>query len=194
MSDAAAQRRARQTVINLGLSLLATLGLVLAIVLMVPRDDSSKIPRIDYVKVAQDAAAASKYRIVAPELLPGWWSNKATWTPSPADTVPAFTAGFVGPDNQYIGMIQGFNANPTWLALKLQGTEITGTKKTTWGGYWDVYTAKVKNDPAKDWDYVRVLKPYWEPNDYVILYGNAAPEDFDPIARSIELKKTTIID
>ena len=194
MSDAAAQRRARQTVINLALSLLATLGLVLAIVLMVPRDDSSKIPRVDYVAVAQEAAAASNLKVVAPEILPGWWSNNATWSANPADTVPAFTAGFVGPDNQYIGMIQGFNANPTWLALKLQGTELTGAKETTWGSHWDIYTAKVKNDPAKDWDYVRVLKLDWEPNDYVILYGNAAPEDFDPIARSIELKKATIID
>jgi hypothetical protein len=187
VSDAAAQRRARQTVINLGLSLLATLGLVLAIVLMVPRDDSSKIPRIDYAAVAANAADSSKFRIVAPKLPAEWWSNKAQWSANPADTVPAFTAGFVGPDNEYIGMIQGFNANPTWLALKLQGTELTGAKDSSWEGHWDIYTAKVKNDPAKDWDYVRVLK--LGENDYVILYGNAAMEDFDFIASSIELKK-----
>lgn len=187
MSDAAAQRRARQTVINLALSLLATLGLVLVIVLMVPRDDSSKIPRIDFVSSAQEAAESSKLKIVAPELMPGWWSNKADWAPNPVDTVPAFTVGFVGPKNEYIGMIQGFNANPTWLALKLQGTELTGAEPTSWGGQWDIFTAKVKNDPAKDWDYVRVLRI--EPNDYVILYGNATTEDFDLLARSIELKK-----
>jgi hypothetical protein len=189
VSDAAAQRRARQTVVNLALSLLATIGLVVAIVLIVPRDDTSQIQRIDYVAIAQEAAEASKLKIVAPQLPFEWWSNKAQWSANPADTVPAFTAGFVGPKNEYIGMIQGFNANPTWLALKLQGTELTGTKDSRWGATWDIYTAKVKNDPAKDWDYVRVLT--LKENDYVILYGNGSVDDFDQIASSIELGKAT---
>jgi hypothetical protein len=54
-------------------------------------------------------------------------------------------------------------------------------------GQWDIYTAKVKNDPAKDWDYVRVLT--LNENDYVILYGNGSVDDFDQIAKSIELRK-----
>jgi hypothetical protein len=187
VSDSAAQRRARQTVVNLALSLLATIGLVVAIVLIVPRDDTSQIQRIDYVAIAQGAATESKMKIVAPELPPEWWSNKAQWSAKPADTVPAFTAGFVGPENQYIGMIQGFGGNPTWLALKLQGTELTAAKPAQNLGQWDIYTAKVKNDPAKDWDYVRVLT--LNENDYVILYGNGSMEEFDQIAQSIELKK-----
>lgn len=191
MSDAAAKRRARQTVVNLALSLLATLGLVLAIVLMVPRDDSNKIQRIDYVSIANDAAAASKFKVVAPELPFEWWANKAQWSANPVDTVPAFTAGFVGPKNEYIGMIQGFNANPTWLALKLQETKLTGAKPAKFWGHWDIYTAKVANEPAKDWDYVRVLQI--EPNDYVILYGNGSMNDFDQIAKSIEFRKAMIV-
>ena len=55
MSDAAAQRRARQTVINLGLSLAATLGIVLALVLIVPRDDSNRIQPVDFKGIAAGA-------------------------------------------------------------------------------------------------------------------------------------------
>ena len=187
MSDAAAQRRARQTVVNLALSLLATIGLVGAIVLIVPRDDTSQIKRIDYVAIAESAADASKFKIVAPKLPLDWWSNKAQWSANPADTVPAFTAGFVGPKNEYIGMIQGFGGNTTWLALKLQGTELTAAKPAKYGGQWDIYTAIEKRDPPKDWDYVRVLT--LNETDYVILYGNGSIEDFDFIAGSIEQKK-----
>lgn len=178
MSNAAAQRRARQSVINLALSLLATLGVVVAIVLMVPRDDSLRIQKVDYVSVANDAAESSKLDIIAPNLPTGWWCNLAKFAANPADTVPAFTMGFVGPKNDYIGMIQGYNANPTWLAMKLMGTEQTGTH-----GDWAIYTSKEVHDPAQDWDYVRVLQK--NENDYVILYGTAAPEDFDKLEAAI---------
>lgn len=191
MSDAAAQRRARQTVINLALSLLATLGLVLAIVLMVPRDDTSKIQHVDYVAIARDAAKSSNFKIIAPDLPRGWWSNSASWAAKPADTVPAFTAGFVGPKNEYIGIIQGFGGNPTWLALKLQGDELTGAIPAKDSGHWDVYTSIEKHDPVKDWDYVRVLTI--KPNEYVILFGNASTKDFDLLASSIESKEAQIV-
>lgn len=186
MSNAAAQRRARQTVINLALSLLATLGVVLALVLMVPRDDSSRIPRIDYKAVAQEAQASAGVTINLPQLPKDWWSNKATWRPEAKDAVPNFEAGFVGPKNQYIGFIQGFKANPTWLALKLQDVQLTGSIPGS-DGTWDIYTAKVKNDPAESWDYVMVNTA--NQIDYVILYGTGSPAEFATFAKSIDESK-----
>ena len=47
MSDSAARHRARQTVINLILALGASIGLVVTLVLIVPRDDSNRIKEID---------------------------------------------------------------------------------------------------------------------------------------------------
>jgi len=185
VSDAAAQRRARQTVINLALSLLATLGLVLAIVLMVPRDDSSKIPHIDAAAIAKQAEINSNEIIVTPDLPKGWWSNLAKWNDGKTDAVPNFEAGFVGPKNEYIGLIEGFNANPTWLALKLQGTKLTGALPV---GYrtWDIYTSEVVHDPAKSMDYIMVMTV--NKNDYVLLYGTAAQTDFEYLATSIDSK------
>ena len=193
MSDAAAQRRARQTVVNLALSLLATLGLVLAIVLMVPRDDTSKIKRVNCQQVAEQVMASSPSTLVVlPQLPKGWWCNKATWSPRPADTVPAFKAGFVGPKNEYIGFTKGFGANPTWLALKLQNSDLTGAQAGTTAGHWDIYTAKEKHDPAKDWDYAMVYTT--DQKDYIILYGNGTPEQFREIAASTDQRATVLID
>ena len=108
--DAAAKRRARQTVINLLLSLGASLAIVLALVLIVPRDDSNRIQPVDYRSVATDAQTASGKYIVAPELPQGWWANSARYTGNPADGVATYYAGFVGPKNQYIGLDEGFAA------------------------------------------------------------------------------------
>jgi hypothetical protein len=192
VSDAAAQRRARQTVINLALSLLATLGLVLAIVLMVPRDDTNRIQRVDYHQVASDAMSSSLKAIAVPDMPKGWWCNKATWSPQPVDAVPAFEAGFVGPNNEYIGMVEGFGANPTWLALKLQGTQITGALPGTRFGHWDIYQSPEKHDPAKDWDYVMVFN--LNKTDYILLYGNATPKQFAELAARTDSKAREIIE
>ncbi|MCX8529518.1 MAG: DUF4245 family protein [Rhodoluna sp.] len=192
MSDAAAQRRARQTVINLALSLLATLGLVLAIVLMVPRDDTNRIQRVDYQQIAADAMSSSQSNVVVPDMPKGWWCNRATWNASPVDAVPAFEAGFVGPNNEYIGMVEGFGANPTWLALKLQGTKLTGAQTGSRFGHWDIYTATEKHDPAKDWDYVMVFN--WNKDDYIMLYGNATPEQFADMAARTDSKASETVE
>ena len=120
MSDAAAQRRARQTVINLGLSLAATLGIVLALVLIVPRDDSNRIQPVDYKDIAAGAVETTSLPLIVPELpSTGWWSNSAQIKTSPTDgTDASWTAGFVGPNNEFIGFTQAFTTNPTWIAEK----------------------------------------------------------------------------
>lgn len=115
--DAAAKRRAKQTVINLLLSLAATLGIVLVTVLAVPRDDSNRIVPTDYKSIVLQAEESSGLAILAPELPQGWWSNQAKWRGSNADGVDYFETGFVGPKNQYVRLIQAFEVNPTWVAL-----------------------------------------------------------------------------
>lgn len=115
--DAAAKRRAKQTVINLLLSLAATLGIVIVTVLAVPRDDSNRIQPVDYKTAVSQAESASGLDILAPELPQGWWSNRAKWRGATADGVRYFETGFVGPKNQYVRLVQAFDVNPTWVAL-----------------------------------------------------------------------------
>jgi hypothetical protein len=183
--DAAAKRRARQTVNNLVLALIASLGIMIAIVLIVPRDDSNRIQPVDYKSIAAEAHASSGKQIVAPELPNGWWSNSARWSPKPADGVQNWYAGFVGPKNQYIGLTQAFGINPTWLAFQLKNSAKTGTQAV--GNYtWDIYEATEPSDPPKTKDFMMVLN--YNDHDTALIYGVAKPQDFVDIAKAIQVK------
>ncbi|WP_296630256.1 DUF4245 domain-containing protein [Rhodoluna sp.] len=184
--DAAAKRRARQTVINLLLSLGASLGIVLALVLIVPRDDSNRIQPVDFRSVAAEAQSASGNYIVAPELPQGWWANSARYLGNPADGVATFYAGFVGPKNQYIGLTQAQNPNPTWLVQQLQGAVQTGTFSS---GYrdWTIYESPEVHNPKKTKDYIMVMNFTEGEKVAVIIYGTASADDFAQFATNIDL-------
>ncbi len=187
MSDQKAkEHRAKQTVNNLLLSLLATAGLVLVLVLVVPRDDSSRITHIDYKAVAAQAFASSQHRVVVPDLPKGWWSNQATWLPTPQDTVARFEGGFVGPKNQYLGMTQAFGINPTWLALSLKDVVLLKSFSHTGSSVvWNIYKSPEVHSPAKTRDTI------WEATvgtDAFLIYGDGTKSEFDVFTKSIEKK------
>ena len=187
MSDQKAkEHRAKQTVNNLLLSLLATAGLVLVLVLVVPRDDRSRIVHLDYQAVASQASVSSKQAILSPELPAGWWSNKATWLATPVDAVPRFEVGFVGPKNQYIGMTNAFGVNPTWMALTLKDVVITKTYTNAGSSLeWSVYKSAEVHTPAKTRDVIWVAT---YGNDAVLLYGDGSEAEFKAFAAAIEAK------
>lgn len=185
MSDQKAkEHRAKQTVNNLLLSLLATAGLVLVLIFIVPRDDSSRIPHIDYAAVAEQASISSEKDVLAPTLPKDWWSNKATWLGQPVDAVPRFEVGFVGPKNQYIGMTQAFGVNPTWLALTLKDVVLAKDFKNARSAIsWSIYQSPVVNNPPKTRDII------WITNigeDAILLYGDGSEEEFKEFTLSIE--------
>jgi len=184
--QSAKERRAKQTVNNLLLSLLATAGMVLVMILIVPRDNSSRIPKIDYSAVAAQASAANKKTIVAPELPKGWWSNQATWLGDPVDAVPRFEVGFVGPKNEYIGMTHAFGINPTWLALSLK--DVVLEKNLTNPGStisWNLYRSPVVHDPVQTRDVIWVAQVG---SDAILLYGTANETQFEAFTKNIEIK------
>ncbi len=183
MSDSAARHRARQTVINLILALGASIGLVVTLVLIVPRDDSSRIREIDYTAISQKAKADSGFDVITITPPENWWSNNAMLTTNNIDTVPVFKAGFVGSDIKYVGYTQAFNANPTWLALSLNGKVLT--KEYSSNHYkWDVYESIVKNEPKKTMDYIMVLN--YKDQDYMLVYGVAEDSEFKTFIDSID--------
>ena len=183
MSDSAARHRARQTVINLCLALAASIGLVVTLVLIVPRDDSNRVKEVDYTTISQKAKVDSGFEVITVNPPTNWWSNNAALTTNNIDTVPVFKAGFVGSDIKYIGYTQAFNANPTWLALSLNGKVITGEYSSK-HYKWDIYESIVKNDPKKTMDYIMVLN--YKAQDYVLLYGVADQTDFKAFIDSID--------
>ena len=182
MSDSAARHRARQTIINLVLELGASVGLVITLVLIVPRDDSNRIKSVDYLTISKAAKAEGKFNVFTITPPKTWWANTASFETNNVDTIPVFKAGFVGSEVKYIGYTQAFNTNPTWLALSLNGKVITDTYKTS-NFTWDIYKSTIVNDPPKTMDYVMVLN--YSKQDYVLLYGVGDKKDFDYFANQI---------
>lgn len=178
--DSAAKHRAKQTVVNLTLSLLATLAIVLVIVLVVPRDDSNRIQPVDYKSISAAAKADSDKNILAPELPQGWWVNQAKWSGNPTDGVQTWKVGFVGPKNQYIGLVQAFAINPTWLAQQTVGmdrNDNTDNSNPTWSRW--VPAPGTDADPT-------LWTLELENGDFVSLAGTASEEEFGLFAKMLE--------
>lgn len=178
--DSAAKHRAKQTVVNLALSLGATLAIVLVAILVVPRDDSNRIQPIDYAAVAKAAKADSKQNLLTLELPQGWWVNQAKWSAKPADGVQNWKVGFVGPNNQYIGLIQAFGTNPTWLSLQTKDFEPNNDLKDT-NQQW------MRWIPGKGIDADPTLWTLELPSgDFVSLTGTATEKEFAIFANMVE--------
>ncbi|MFM1950757.1 MAG: hypothetical protein RL418_444, partial [Actinomycetota bacterium] len=114
-----ADHRAKQTIRNLIYSLLVTLGLTLAIVMVVPRDDSNRIQPVEYQSIAINAEETVGLDVLAPSIPNDWWSNGARLQQDLG--VSIWYVGFVTEDNQYLGLTQAFESNPSWVASQLQG-------------------------------------------------------------------------
>jgi hypothetical protein len=182
MSDAAAKRRARQTVRNLLLSLLVSFAMVAIIVIAVPRDESNRIPKVDYAKIAAQVEDSTDYDVVAPELPEGWWVSNAKWTPANNGAVANWTLSFIGPNNQFVGMTQAWDINATWLFTQLG--EGAAPNVQQFGADWWQYTVPEPKDPPKMRDIVRVYKSNLETatGDTVLLYGFDSEADFELIS------------
>lgn len=181
MSDAAAKRRARQTLINLLLSLGATIGVVLLLVLAVPRDDSNRLSPVDHVQIANEVGDQAPGKLLTVQLDEGWYSNAARYQSEAADGVASWFAGFVGPNNEYVAMLQAFDVNETWLALQLESTKPKGGALI--GGIrWQVYTSPNPSDPPASKDFIMVHK---SGNEVILLYGVAPFSSFELIGGKI---------
>ena len=175
----AAERRAKQTIRNLILSMGVTLGVVLLIVLGVPRDDSNRIAQVDYQAVAAEAAAAIGEDLIVPEVPADWWSNSARLeTEFGVDT---WYVGFVTEDNQYIAMSQAFETNASWEALKLQGNWLEEETMVD-GSSWEIWPTLTPSNPPGTKEYAMLHR---FDGSAVVIFGTAAETDFQALASAI---------
>ena len=183
MSDASRERRAKQTVNNLIYSLLVTAGIVLVMVMITPRPSQSLLKPVDYVAVAKQASESSGAPVVAPKLLgKGWYSNSAYWRTKNADGVDTWSVGFVGPNNQYLAITQGFKTNPTWSVLQLKGCLPQGAR-VIGGRTFTVWKSTVQNNPRQSHDYSLVTDITTKTGtDQVIVYGTAGYAQLNRLA------------
>ena len=181
MSDAAAKRRAKQTVNNLALSLIVAVLATALIIMIVPRDDSMQIQRVDYQSEAIAAEAAIGEDVFVPELDESWWANSARLEQTAG--VQSWFIGIVTDNNQFIGIQQGFGIDPTWLALELQGNWQSGEREIN-GNTWQVWEDLTPSSPKETKHYALVYE--FEQNA-ILIYGTATEDAIGSIAAQVEI-------
>lgn len=184
MSDAAAQRRARQTLINLLLSLAATVGVMVLLVLAVPRDDSNRVQPVDYLSIAEQASTEAPGKLLVPTIPIDWYSNAARYRSSAQDGVANWYVGFVGPNSEFVAMTQGLEVNQTWMQLMVESNKPSG-EIVIQGKTWKVFESVRENNPPKSKDYMMVLE--YE-NNAVFVYGVASTEQLENLALQLTLQ------
>ncbi|GAA3873250.1 hypothetical protein GCM10022381_15290 [Leifsonia kafniensis] len=170
--------RSSKTVNNLIYSLLATLAVVVLMVLIVPRSDTPLDRTVDLNQVATQAQVGVDQKLVNPELPQGWRANAATWSSGGSDKIPSWYIGLLTPSNQFIGVTQAMDANPTWLAAQLKNQAASDTV-TIDGVTWDVYR---NTAPAKDrgnFDYALATE---SGTSTYVLIGTASDAEFSDLA------------
>jgi Protein of unknown function (DUF4245) len=185
-AQASRDRRARQTINNLWYSLIATLGIVLVVVLLVPRSEAPLRGDVDYRKAAAEASASLSEPVVVPTVPTGWSSNAAELRAQTADDVTEWYIGFLTPSNEYIGFSEGLEANSTWLLQKVEGARESGTQGI--GGLtWSVFDNRTADDPGLA-EYA--LATTVDDTAYV-LYGSADDDEFRTLAEGVAAEITT---
>ncbi|MRG60923.1 DUF4245 family protein [Agromyces sp. CFH 90414] len=173
--------RQRKTVMNLIYALVASLALVLVIVLVVPRSDTPIEPDIDVAATAEQAQVAMDDPLAVPDLPEGWRANAAEIRRSDVDEITAWYVGYLTPEDEYIGMYQGADANATWVANLLARTLATGTV-TIDGVEWTVYDNRESDDDVGNARYGLTTEAG---GTTFVLLGTATPEEFATLAAAM---------
>ena len=179
MSDKAAERRAKATVRNLIYSMLVTLGIVVLLILGVPRDDSSRLQPVDYKEIAVSASSAEGYTALAPEIPEEWFANAARLDNTLG--VRGWYIGFVTDENEFIGLSQAFESNPSWEAEMLKTNLLEGEIEIA-GITWEIWPTRNPSNPPGTKEFA--LKHSFN-GSAVVIYGTADRGDFELIATSI---------
>ncbi|MFD6053525.1 DUF4245 domain-containing protein [Agromyces sp. NPDC060279] len=175
------KHRQRQTLRNLVLALVASLGLMLFIVLIVPRSNTPIERDVDVPAVAEQAQPAFSNELAVPVLPEGWRANAAEIRTSKADQVTAWYVGYLTPGDEYIGMSQAVGANPSWVSTQLARTLPVGTTEIA-GVDWTVYDNRTSDADVGNARYGLVAEAG---EQTIILIGTASPEEFAELATAL---------
>lgn len=165
--------RTRQTPNNLVLSLLATVGVVLLIVLIVPRGNQDHTPYVDFAEVGAQAQGAVDETLFVPQLPEDWNANIAELRTG-ADGILTWYIGLVTPSTEFIALKQALDANPSWLAAELPTLTVTGEVAVD-GVTWQVYDNREASKGAGNLQYaVSTVAGA----STLVLHGTASDQEF----------------
>jgi hypothetical protein len=186
-AEASRKHRSNQTLRNLILALLASLGVVLFLVLVVVRPGQLIDSNVDYAKIASDAQGTVSETLASPDL-PASWSANAAELSTGSDDVQSWYIGLITPSTQFIGLRQGIDANASWVSDRLEKARKSG--ETSIGGIrWTVYDQRATVTAPSNFEYS--LSATVGKSTY-LLYGTASTKDFTTVATALatQLRET----
>lgn len=142
--------RQRKTVNNLVFSLLVSLGLVLIIVLIVPRGtDTWSEHSVNVEEIASQNAASAGVQLVAPEVPDGWLAKQAEIRRSTSGDISYWYIGYTTASGAYAAVVQAYTdsdapVDELWIAQQLESQAATGTDSFG-GAEWTVYDHQDRN-------------------------------------------------
>ena len=177
---ASAKRRSNQTVLNLVLALVASLGVVALVVLVVVRPTEVAREPVDYATVAADSQPAVDVPLIAPVLPDGWTANRAELVTGAPDGIGSWQIGFLTPGGQYIGFVQGIAVDPRWVSE--QTAEAAATDRVTIDDReWQVYDRRDVDDPGN----LAYVMTTTAGESTIVLGGTATDDEFAVLAGAV---------
>ncbi|AOX46961.1 DUF4245 family protein [Microbacterium sp. BH-3-3-3] len=178
-AESSRRYRSSKTFRNLIAALLVTVAVVLVVVAAVPRGEPAPRPEPDVVALTADLESDRGRPVLTPSLGEGWRVNQATIEGSGG--TQAWTMVYVrSGESGFLRIAQGFDADEAWAGQLLDGTRATDTT-TIDGIEWNVYRPA---NPAGTGNIEYALATAAGP-DYVLVYGDAAPETAALAAASV---------
>jgi hypothetical protein len=183
VAEARRKRRANQTVPNLIGSLVASLAIVLFLVLVVVRPEPTPLS-IDYIAAASEAEASIGTAVIAPIVPPTWSANRAELAGSGG--IDEWAIGFITADNTFLGLLQGFTDEQSWLNDALRDPGAGETVRIA-GVDWQRYDRR-----GVDGVGLREIALVTSTADStVVLYGTANDTDLELLATAVAAELPT---
>jgi hypothetical protein len=175
------KHRANQTLFNLVIATVASLGIVLFLVLVVVRPTNEMPVIADYQTIAADSQSSAGEPLLAPTLPADWYANSARLGIN--SSVQTWYVGFVTPPSpsaQFIALEQGIDANETWLSIVIDGAPATDAL-TIDGIDWIIYDRRSSTDAG---NYAYSMSAQIA-DSTVVLHGTAPDHEFKLLAAAI---------
>ena len=172
-ADSSRVHRESQNTRNLIAALIVTIGIVVVIILAVPRGTPPPREPIDVAAVAERVGAAEGRAVIAPDAPSEWQVNAASVE---GDSPRAWTIVYVD-ETWFARVAQGFDADPGWPARVLSGASPDGTL-TVDGITWDRYEIA---DPSRAGNITGALSTQ-AGADTILIYGKAGEATLEEVA------------
>lgn len=132
-----ASHYAKGTAANIIRSLAVILAISFAIWLISGRTNGEVPQSVDVVGTAEQRAQQAGQPFVYPEGLPEGWMPTTVRYRASQDGVMTWTAGYTTPEDQYVSVQQGVDADEDWVEVRTHSGEAAGSLTTQDGRTWE---------------------------------------------------------